>query len=321
MWQIIPTIGTVLALAAFFFALYFRAISKYTRIAIEGVRSVGALPAKSRLDATKIIVNVFDLDVNNLSTEQQFELAKKTFEKRESDSKRNFYLLLLASFVLLIFVSIYSIFNVDGGSMVRTALLVDKASAEKALEDNGYFHRTDEGLVASLAAAASMPNIDDPFERANEFNKIVQSIPSVRDLRQRAYSNLAPFEIAGDIMNVSVPSRSDQPRRFRVWVKRNSPYANQILTISAKGRNEKLRLLADPGIENSSEVDLQVNHEQFLYLIGSKPDAPQKVIVQRSSSQYVVDPSCPVYRNFPKSHCELEEKQDYRDLSSLGSRL
>lgn len=315
MWQAIPTIGTILALAAFFFALYFRAVQKYISIAIDSVRSIGALPSKSRLDATKILVNVFDLDVSNLSPEQQFELAKRTFEKRERDSRRNFYLLLISSLILLCFATIYSIANANGSSMVIAALTVDRSSAIDALKEEDFFHKKDVDLVGELAGDVTMPKIDDPIQRVSEFSKKLAAQPAVVDLRARASRNAPPFEVVGEVLKATVPSRANQPRRFRVYVNNNSPYKGKVIFVSAKDSATTLSLFAEPNLGSASTTDLHLNHEQFFELFGVASDNKgMATIVMESSISQVVDPTCPIFRNFPATDCELADQLPYQEI-------
>jgi hypothetical protein len=317
MFQIIPAIGTLLALAAFFFAVYFRTVQKYAKIGTESVRELGEMPARSRLDATKVLVNVFDLDVKALSPDQQFQLAQKTFEKRESESRRNFILLISGGVILLLFAAGYSVAKLDGASMVRTALALDEGSATSALNGSGFYQISDMRLVDTLANRAVVDrSIDDPFERADKFRVRLARQPIILALRERAQQDKAPFELTGDILDVSVPTRPDQPPRFKVYVRRNSPLAGRIVTIRAKGRDQYLRLHAQGAIDSDGSTDVQLNYEQFTEVFGDKPRDLRKALTTPSSAQSVFDPTCPKYEGFRITTCDLEAKIELAAIPS-----
>lgn len=309
MFQVIPAIGTLLALAAFFFAVYYRTVQKYAQIGVESVRELGEMPAKSRLDATKVLINVFDLDVKALTPDQQFHLAQKTFEKRESESRRNFILLLAGGVILLLFAAGYGLAKMNGASMVEAALIVDKASATSALNKKGFFEMTDTKLVDTLARKAVVDrSINDPFERVEKFTLELAGQPTVVALRERARQDLAPFELTGDILNVSVPTRQDQPPRYMVYVRRNSPLAGRVISVRAKGRKEYVRLYGQGAIDSDSPADMQMNYEQFREVFGDKPREIRKALATPSSETTVFDPTCPRYEGFSITACDLREK-------------
>ena len=316
MFQVVPTIGTILALIAFFFAAYFRTIQKNYQLGIDSVKSVGELPSKSRLDATKILINVFDLDVKTLTIDQQFELAKRTFEKREVDSRRNFLILICSGVFFLLCAVLYFLFQFDGGGSVKAALLLDRESTISALNGEGFYSSTDPGLVQSLAKSAKVDrNITDPFDRVEKFSLQISKEPNVAELRELAAQEKAPFEIAGDILNVSVPTRPDQPPRYIAYVKRKSPLAGRVITLSVKGRMNTLQLVARDYIINASPSDLQLNYEQFKELFGLEPDYRRALVIP-ASSQRVYDPTCPRYEGFPVITCDQKSELPIEQIAS-----
>lgn len=307
MFQIIPAIGTIIALAAFFFAVYYRTVQKYSQIGADSVKSIGELPTKSRLDATKVIVNVFDLDVDKLPPDKQFELALKTFEKRERESKRNFVLTLSGGGIMLIFAVFYWISQMDGPKMIGAALAADRNGTIAALNERGFYATSDTRLVDSLAKTAVVDTkIIDPFERAQKFVNMIASQPTVMELRTRAAQDLAPFQVAGDILAVSVPKRADQPPRYIAFVRRQSPLAGRLISIRARGRADNfLRLYAQPAIDSDSPADVQLNYEQFSEVFGFKPNGSANALITASAETETRDSTCPRYEGFAITSCDL----------------
>ena len=315
MFQIIPAVGTLIALAAFFFAVYYRTVQKYAQVGIDSVKSIGNLPSKSRLDATKILVNVFDLDVASMSSDQQFQLALKTFEKREKESNRMFMLLIGGGVILLLFVLIYSIARFDGGNMIQAALKIDEASASKELNERGYFRSDDTKLVERLASVAGVDRtIEDPFERVKRFSQNLEKQPTIIELRKRAEADHAPFEKTGEILVVSVPKRADQPRRYRAYVRRNSSLSGRMITLRTKGRKEYIRLHALGAIDVDSPADVQLNYEQYIELMGHRPNELKSALVTPSAASVTFDPTCPKYENFPVTDCDLPTKRSADEI-------
>lgn len=319
MFQVIPAIGTILALAAFFFAVYYRTVQRYSQIGADSVRSIGELPTKSRLDATKVLINVFDLDVKKLTPEQQFQLALRTFEKRERESKRNFALTLAGGVIMLLFAAGYWISQIDGGGMIKTALAADKPGAMAALNAEGFYQTSDARLVDTLAKVAVVDrSINDPFERTEKFVEALAKQPTVTELRTRAEQDRAPFEVAGDILIVSVPTRQDQPPRYTAYVRRQSALAGRLISIRAKGRNTYLRLYAQGAVDAESPADLQLNYEQFREVFGDKPTEMKRALITPSAEPDVYDPTCPKYPGFSVTACDLNTRIG---VDSIPARL
>ena len=267
------------------------------------------MPAKSRLDATKVLVNVFDLDVSTLSPDQQFQLAQKTFEKREKDSRRKFFLLASGGVFFLLFAAGYSLANLDGAAMIKTALTVDEERASRALNDKGFFEISDTQFDDTLASKAVVDRtIDDPFERTDRFLLSLREQPAIQALRERAQEDRAPFEQTGEIMEISVPNRPDQPSRYQVYVRRKSPLAGRAITIRARGRPQYLRLYAYGAIDFDATTDMQLNYEQCKEIFGDKPRESGRGLVTPSSDSTVFDPTCPKYQGFKITTCDLDSK-------------
>lgn len=320
MFQVIPAIGTIFALAAFFFAVYYRTIQRFSKIGADGVKELGNLPVKSRLDATKVLINVFDLDVDRLTPDQQFQLALRTFEKRERESKRNFLLTLAGGAILLIFAAGFWLSKLDGGKMVRSALTADRTNAVAAINDEGFFKTTDTKLVDNLAKSAVVDrSIQDPFERAERFEASLARQPSVVELRDLASADKAPFEDAGDILLTSVPSRADQPPRYIAFVRRQSNLAGRMISVRSKGRQTYLRLYAQGAVDSDSPVDLQINYEQFRELFGDKPVDIRKALVTASSDPDAFDPTCPRYPGFSITSCDLPPRLSQNSIPARAT--
>jgi hypothetical protein len=306
MEKIIPVVTTLLGLAALFFAVYYGAVERYAKLGIESVKSFGELPKNSRLDATKVIVNVFDLDVKSLTPEQQFQLALKTFEKRQTDSQRSFHLLLIGGLFFLVFSAVYAFTNINGGTMVQSALLVDKTRAIKALNDANFYETMDKSLVDKLAASAELDrSLDDPFEQVSQFESKLKKLPTVVELRERAVESRAPFEIAGQILKASVPQGTDQPPRYLAFVKHGSGLGGQTLSIRVRGRENNLVLYASPGITSDSPTDILLNYDQYFWLVGHKPLGLEKIMVTPVKEADIFDPVCPKRPGFSVDTCRL----------------
>ncbi len=309
MEKVIPVVTTLLGLAALFFSMYFGVIQRVAQLGIDSVKSVGALPARSRLDATKVLINVFDLDVRSLNPDQQFELALRTFEKRKQDSRRSFILLLSGGMLFLAFSAIYMSLKVNGNVMIRTALGVDRDRTVAQLNKLGFYQIDQTSFVDVIATRAAIDHsVGDPVDQVRAFEDRLKSMPSIVDLRERAEQEKAPFEKPGSLLRTSVPEGSDQPPRYLAYVKHGSFLANRTISLRVKGRDQNIILYASPGITSDDPIDMHINYAQFSYLIGHRPNGKEAILATPVNVDAVYDPSCPSREGFSIEACRMKPR-------------
>lgn len=218
--------------------------------------------------------------------------------------------MLIGGGILILLAAGYWASQIDGGRMVKAALLTDPIGANAALNDKGFFAASDTRLVKRLADSAIVDTaISDPFVRAENFVRSVANQPTVMELRSRAAKEEAPFQVVGDILNISVPSRSDQPPRYIAYVRRQSALSGRLITITSKGRDTYLRLYALGAIGNDSRSDVQLNSEQFREIFGDRPNQILSLaLVTPSSDPEALDMTCPKYPGFSITTCDLPAK-------------
>ncbi len=204
--------------------------------------------------------------------------------------------------------------------MIGAALAADKNGTIAALNERGFFATSDTRLIDNLAKTAVVDTkITDPFERTQKFVNMIAAQPTVMELRTRAAQDLAPFQVAGDILAVSVPKRADQPPRYIAYVRRQSPLAGRLISVRARGRADNfLRLYAQPAIDSDSPADVQLNYEQFSEVFGYKPNGAANALITTSAEAETMDSSCPRYEGFAITSCDLPAKIP---INSIPSRL
>src|SRR5271156_3619023 len=97
MWAAIQHVTTGLALVSFLGALGFVAYRTTLR---NRLKIINTVPRQRRADVITKELNAFGLDAKNLSTAQQYELAKREIELR---SRKSSLWAILAVVVMLIF--------------------------------------------------------------------------------------------------------------------------------------------------------------------------------------------------------------------------
>lgn len=286
MWQAIGNVSSPLTFVAFLAALVSRIYEGQLQRMAEEVRSSSGAQRDVLLGA-----------LSNVMRRADGDQAMAALTRQETRLKLAWFSFLIVA-LCLIGLSAFAYWGEHPERTVREMLQGEhKAAVIAALKSQKIYPITDAELPDALTTLVSLDARENALDRYGKWESKqvkIMAVPSLAELRRRAAKREEPFEPMGEQFRVGVPNIGpEQPARFHVYVGMKSPLAWQRLSITNPVTDRTLRVLAKPGIEEDSDVDLHLNYLQVRQLFnGNLPARTASVWVEVLQPGTLYDPAC-----------------------------